>query len=93
MKKLSQKERMEVVTKGFLFDCFDERGYATKEYVKEMFEYYQKDMKQHITALMEYNAHYFQAIIETLSGRFERNEEKLDDLEGRVRHLEWRPGL
>ena len=92
-KKLSKKERGEVVTKGFLEDYLDSKDYATKAHVQEIFNYYQSDMKHHIDSLIERQHDYFRAIIETLEGRFERNEEKLENMENRVARLEARPGF
>ncbi len=101
-KKLSKKEREEVVTKGFLEDYLESRNYITKEYldskdyatkahVQEIFNYYQSDMKHHIDSLIERQHDYFRAIIETLEGRFERNEDALDRHENRIARLEMRP--
>jgi hypothetical protein len=142
-KKLSQKERGEVVTKGFLKDYLDSKNYITKDYldsknyitkdyldsknyitkdyldsknyitkdyldskdyitreylegkdyatrshVDSIFDYYQSDMKHHIDSLIERQHDYFRAIIETLEGRFERNESKLENLDNRVTRLE-----
>ena len=92
-KKLSQKEREEVVTKGFLEDYLDSKDYATKAHVQEIFNYYQSDMKHHIDSLIERQHDYFRAIIETLEGRFERNEDTLDNHKNRITRLEMRPGV
>lgn len=103
-KKLSQKERGEVVTKGFLEDYLDSKNYITRDYldskdyatrshVDSIFNYYQSDMKHHIDSLIEQQHDYFRAIIETLEGRFERNEERLENLDNRVTRLEVRPGF
>jgi hypothetical protein len=50
-------------------------------------------MKHHIDSLIERQHDYFRAIIETLEGRFERNEEKLENLDNRVSKLEVRPSF
>ncbi len=103
-KKLSKKEREENVTKGFLTDFLEEGGYvtesfivsqnyATKDYVSEIFNYYQSDMKHHIDSLIERQHDYFCAIIETLEGRFERNERDIDSLGNRVSKLEIKPSF
>ncbi|MEY4440620.1 MAG: hypothetical protein RLY49_246 [Candidatus Parcubacteria bacterium] len=96
-KKLSQEERKEVVTKGFLVD----NGYLTEKRFEELFDkksrellmYYQEDMKHHIESLMEQQKDYFHAIIEVLSGRFEKNEEEITKLDMRVKQIERKYGF
>jgi hypothetical protein len=38
VKKLTKKERGEVVTKGYLFDSLDERDYVTKDFLMNEFK-------------------------------------------------------
>ena len=91
--KIYPKEREETVTKGFFEDYLDSKNYVTKEYLdsknyvtKEYlnqtldnrFETFQKDMYQHIGALMEHNREQTLLLIDAFQSRFERIERHLD---------------
>jgi len=88
-KKLSQKERNEVVTKGFLIDnnfvtesrleeILDSKNYVTKDWAQEMFETFQKiireDFAQQTGALIEAFRHENRLVVEALESRIERVE-------------------
>ncbi len=84
-RKLSTKERDEVVTKGYLEDqdfvtkqYIEEQNFVTKDYLDMRLETFQKDMYQHITALMEHNREQTLVLIDAFQGRFERIERRLD---------------
>lgn len=80
--KLSQKEKGEIVTKGYLGEYIESKDFATRDYVLEMFEVFEKritqefkqEFKQHTSALMEFQSHQTQLIIEALLSRIERVE-------------------
>lgn len=82
----------EYLTKSSLHAILDKQKYITESYLKkqnkgtvrDILKHYEKDMKQHVEALMEYNKHYFHAIIETLEGRFEQNESRIDQIEHKM---------
>ena len=71
MKKLSKKEREEVVTKGYFHDTLeevlDERfGKFRKEFRREINE----DFKKHIDVLMEHHRSQLEVILEGLDNRY-----------------------
>lgn len=59
MEKISQKERGEVVTKGFLKDYLDIR-------LKEQ----TLDFKQHLESLMEHQMHQLEILMEQMDDRY-----------------------
>jgi len=69
-KELSQKEREETVTKGFLFDCFEERDYVTKDYLKEALLEQSEDFHRRVSAVLEEHRAYLGALIENLDNRY-----------------------
>jgi hypothetical protein len=81
-KKLSPKERKESVTKGFLVDYLQSMEYVTESKLKEIlddrFSKFQKDIHQHLNALMEHNREQTLTLIEAFQGRFERIERHVD---------------
>ncbi|MCB9806110.1 hypothetical protein H6775_03045 [Candidatus Nomurabacteria bacterium] len=92
MKKLSKKEREEVVTKGYLVDYLESQNYITKEYLESK-NYVTKDY------LEDKFAHYFGLISEDftqkitvaiegleirLDAKFARIDERFDRLERRM---------
>ncbi len=89
MKKLSQKERNQTVTKGFLEDqnfvtkdylkeYIDSKDFVTKEWSLEMFESFEKrmmeELKNHTNSLMDFARHENKLIVEALLYRIERIE-------------------
>ncbi len=88
-------ESKKYITKDFLesknyvaSEHIEKKNYTTKEYSHDMFDYYQSDMKHHIDSLVERQHDFFRGIIETLEGRFERNETHLDNHDDRLNALE-----
>lgn len=75
MRKLSQKQREELVTKGFLQD----QDFVTKEWSMQMFETFEKrmmeELKNHTASLMEFARHENKLIVEALISRIERIEQ------------------
>ena len=84
-KKLSQKEREEVVTKGFLSDYLDSKNYITKDYLdsknyitKDYLEDYLDmrfkkqtlEFKQYLDSLMEHQMHQLQILMEQMDERY-----------------------
>jgi hypothetical protein len=88
-KKLSQKERDEAVTKGFLEDYLDEvlesKNYITKDYFEERLEStitkalekQSKDFYQHMDALIEHQLHSLQTFMESMDDRYVLRKEWL----------------
>lgn len=76
--KLSQKERNELVTKGYLEDILERKQYATKEYVHDAFEQMKKEMQQHVTALMEDNRHQIKLLFEAFEYKFEARFQRIE---------------
>jgi hypothetical protein len=91
-KKLSQKEREETVTKGFLSDCLEDtvtkgflsdclKDYVTKDYLTETInnamEKQAKDFYQHMDALMEHHMHMLQVFMENMDDRYVLRKEWL----------------
>lgn len=88
-RKLSQKERNEPVNKGFLVDnhylteerleeILDSKNYATKDYVYDMFETFEKSIVNEFSrqtgSLIEAFRHENRLVIESLESRIERVE-------------------
>jgi hypothetical protein len=88
-KKLSQKERNETVTKGFLVDYLEKqeyitrpvleeilesKNYVTKDWAQDMFETLLREFQNHTSALAESFRHENSLIIEALTHRIERIE-------------------
>jgi hypothetical protein len=77
-KKLSQKEREEVVTKGYLSDVLEERNYITKDYFEEhlestinkALEKQSKEFYQHMEALMEHQMNQLQVFMEHMDEQY-----------------------
>ena len=65
MKKLSQKEREEVATKGFLED-----HYVTKYYLDMRLKEQLLDFRQHLDTLMEHQMHQLQVLMEQMDERY-----------------------
>lgn len=102
-RKLSQKERNEPVTKGFLVDneyvtrssleeILDSKNYATKDYIYEMLESFEKkiqisfdqkineiqrDNRQHLETILEYMDQKLDIFLEKVDARIERVERYL----------------
>ena len=71
MKKLSQKEREELVTKGFLEDCFDIRfEELSKKLTKEITTEISADFRQHLDSLMEHQMHQLEVLMEQMDDRY-----------------------
>ena len=88
-KKLSQKERNEPVTKGFLADYLDKKeyitrpvleeileskNYVTKDWAQGMFETILSEFRTQTGALIESFRHENRLVIESLESRIERVE-------------------
>lgn len=65
MKKLSQKEREEVATKGFLED-----HYVTKDYLDMRLKELSLDFRQHLDSLMGHQMHQLEILIEQMDDRY-----------------------
>ncbi|MEY4440639.1 MAG: hypothetical protein RLY49_265 [Candidatus Parcubacteria bacterium] len=81
MKKLTPKQRKEVVTKGFLFDnkyltlktldeIMDPKNRVTREQVEEKLSLLSDDLRQHLEALMEHQMHQLQVLMEQMDERY-----------------------
>ncbi len=81
MKKLSQKEREEVLTKGFLIDnkyltlrtldeIMDPKNRITKEQLESKLKLLKDDARQHIESLMEHQMHQLQVLMEQMDERY-----------------------
>jgi hypothetical protein len=92
LKKLTQKEREEFVTKGHLEDqnfvtkqYLQDQNFVTKDYLNEVlecrFEKSQKEYFAHLQALMEDYHGRIYTLVELFEARFERIEHRLDVLE------------
>lgn len=81
--EISQKEREEVVTKGFLSDYLDSKNYITEDYLDKRLEIYvtkdyldvrlqeqTTEFKQYMEALMEHHMHQLQVFIEHMDDRY-----------------------
>lgn len=94
MKKLSKKERGEVVTKGYLEDqeyvtnsYLKAQDYVTKSYLNEVldkrFEEFRKeinkDFKYHIDVLIEHQKDQLQVLLEGLDNRYVLRSELRSD--------------
>ena len=67
-KKLSQKEREESVTKGFLEDYLG--IYVTKDYLDIRLKEQTLDFKQHLNSLMEHQMHQLEILMEQMDERY-----------------------
>ena len=66
-KKLFKKEKGELVTKGYLNDCLDERF---TEFKKEFRKEINEDFERHVGALIEHYIDQLQAMFEGLDDRY-----------------------
>jgi hypothetical protein len=75
-------ETKEYVTVSRLEEILDSKNYVTKDYLEQTldtrFNAFQKDMHQHLNALMEHNREQTLILIEAFQGRFERIERHVD---------------
>ena len=80
-KKLSQKERGEVVTKGFLIgnkyvtlktldEIMDPKNRITREQVQNKLNLMKDDSRQYLEALMEHQMNQLQTLIEQMDERY-----------------------
>lgn len=76
---MSQKEREELVNKGYLEDVLESKNYVTKEYLDQRLIIQSQDFRQHLDSLMEHQMHQLQVFIEQMDERYVlRREWKMD---------------
>lgn len=98
-KKLTKKEREEVVTKGYLNDYLESQNYVTKQYLDEKLEnYVTKDylderFKYYVDVLKEVNNDKFEVIFEELRAIREENSRRLEICENRLDRVESKFGI
>jgi len=93
-KKLSQKERSEVVSKGFLEDYLESKNYVTKDWAYKMFETFEKriltSFDEKINQVQKENRQYFETLLEYMDEKFNIFLEKVD---ARIERIERYVGL
>jgi len=81
MKKLSKKERGDIVTKGYFHDYLEGQDYVTKEYMDEKFDHC-------VQIFREMHDDKFQVLFEELRAIREENGRRLEICESRLDRTE-----